>query len=462
MENEIIKKSASAKKNVVQDVIPSKRSIRDIELTSRRRPATQEIKRPQMEKPSEKVEPIAPPKINPVKPSEFTYKYEYDEPKKSSKKWLYIAVGILVIAVAFGISALFKSAKITITPRNQAYDLNANFSAVKNAGGSGLAFQIVTVSKDMEQTVPATGSQKIDTKATGQIVIMNNYSSASQKLVATTRFQTPDGLVFRINSPVTVPGKQTVAGKSVPGSVTATVTADASGDKYNIGLEDFVLPGFKGDPRYSQIYARSKTSMTGGFSGIQKVVDSGTMASTSDELESGLKASLQSDIALQIPASFVMYPDSLSYSFSSVTQATSSDNTAVLKKTGTAYAIIFDKGNLSRAVVSNLLANATTSEMIKTVNLDKLTLSYTAGQRFDPAGSGTTLNFTLSGKANLVWVFDENKLKSDVLGLSKSQALAVIQRYNAVSEVWLETNPFWNQNIPTDPTKVQFVNTLEQ
>jgi hypothetical protein len=442
MENEIIKKSAEAKKNVMQDVLPPKRSIRDVAIPFRRRTSVEA--------------PIVPP---PVKKEELSYKYEYDEPVKPSKKWFYVSVCVLVLALAFGISAFFKSAVIKVTPLNQVYDLNADFTAKKDDTSGGLAFQIVTVSKDLEETVPATGQEQVDTKAAGQIVIFNNYSSASQKLVATTRFQTPEGLIFRLVSAVNVPGRQTVNGQSVPGSVQAAVVADQSGDKYNIPLEDFTIPGFKGGPRYSQIYARSKTPMTGGFSGLQKTVNDQVMASTSAELETNLKTFLQTNIVSQIPDNFVLYPDALSYSFSPIEQASSTDSDAVLKQTGTAYAVIFDKGLLSRAIISNVLPSAA-NDVIKITNLENLTFSYQTGQTFDPSDSDTVLNFNLSGQPDFVWVFDENKLKSDILGLSKKQAVSVIGSYKTITDVLITTTPFWNQTIPTDPNKVTLINTL--
>ncbi len=451
------------KKNIVQDVVPARRSIRNVELPSRRMARSEDTIVPEEIK-------VKPKKISPKpeikqevklepKSEKTSYKFEYDEPKKSGKKWLYVSICVFVLALAFGISAFFKGAKITVTPKHQTTDLNATFTAKKDDTGGGLAFQIVTASKDVEKTVPATGQSQVEKKAVGKIIVTNNYSATAQKLVATTRFQTSSGLIFRAISPVTIPGKQVVNGKTVPGSAEVAVAADASGDKYNIAPSNFTIPGFKGDPRYTSITAKSETPMTGGFSGIQKTVAGDVLTSTNTELESSLKTALETDIASQIPANFVMYSSGLSYVFSPVEQASSNDSSAVLRKKGTAYAIIFDKGSLSRAVVSKLLPD-TANDLVKTTNLEKLTFAYPAEETFDPSGSAKTLDFSLSGQANLVWVFDENKLKSDLLGLSKKQAKEVLAGYGAITEVWLSTSPFWNQTIPTNSTKVTLVNTL--
>lgn len=462
------------KKNIVQDVVPPKRSIRSINLPPRRRSQNivqEDIKPSRIKKPissdSVYLEKNIPAEINYIpkkieaEPETPPYSYEYDEPVKSSRKGLYISVVIFIIAFAFGVSALFKSAKVTLTPRHQTYALNSTFTAKKDDTGNNLAFQIVTISKDQEKTVSATGESKVLKKAEGKIVIFNNYSNQPQKLVATTRFETPEGLVFRLVSATNVPGTQVKAGKTIPGSIEATVQADVAGDKYNIALKDFVVPGFKGDPRYTKIFARSKTAMSGGFSGMQKVVSADIASSTNTELEDNLKATLSSDIISQIPSNFVLYPGGLSYSFSPTSQVGTNENGAVLQKKGTAYAIIFDKGSLSRAISTNALPDSS-NDVIKITNLDKLVFSYPDGKSFDPASGETTLDFNLSGETNFVWVFDENKLKSDLLGLSKKQAKDVISKYASITEYWLEISPFWNQTIPTDPKKVNLINTLAQ
>src|SRR3989344_4964252 len=455
------------KKNILQDVIPPKKSIRNIELPSRARKI--------IEKPTEidppkrilKEERASKPKIFIKKTEEIrpqqeaelmsSYKYEDNGPVKSSKKIRYVLMGILGVVLLFGISALFKSAEIKITPKQEIKALDEIFTAKKDAT-TGLGFQLVTITKDVEKTVEATSEQKVERKATGRIIIYNNYGTASQKLVATTRFQTDEGLIFRLINNVVVPGRTTKDGKTVAGSIEVSVEADKIGEAYNIGLKDFTISGFKGDPKYNQIYARSKTIMTGGFSGLQKVVSKEVMASAEAELENQLKVSLSKDIVSQIPSNFVLYESSLSYKFDPVTQANGVSGGAVIKKRGIANAIILDKGSLSRAIMTKVLPPAS-NDVVKIINLEKLSFAFAEPNPFNPSTSNTA-TFSLKGQPNFVWVFDENKLKSDLLGLSKKSAKTVIGTYTNITEAWVETHPFWNQTIPSDPKKVKLINTL--
>jgi hypothetical protein len=463
------------KKNVVQDVVPPKKSIRNVKLSDKREvdkitkrgSYREELPRetPQMDEDFTRPVPIlkqAPMRIEPLTknpPETFnspSYKYEYNEPKKSSKKWFYLSSLVFILAAALGVSSLFKNATIKISPKQEVKSVSETFVAKKDVA-TGLSFQTVTVTKDVEKTAKATGEQKVDKKSTGKIVIYNNYNNQPQKLVATTRFQTPEGLIFRLVSPATVPGREVKDGKTVPGSVEVTVEADKPGISYNIGLKDFTIPGFKGDPKYTTIYARSKTEMTGGFSGMQKVVSKEALELADKEMKTELEQTLMKDIEAQIPANFVSYKEGLSIAFDSTVQVPDSTKEDVtLRKKAKVTAVIIDKGALSKAILAKLMPEVE-SETIKISNLSELSFSIS-----QPADIEKQITFTLGGNANFVWILDENKLKTELLGLSKKSAKIVIAQYPAVSEAWIETKPFWNQTIPKDSEKVTLTNTFGQ
>lgn len=462
------------KKNIVQDIVPARRSIRNVELPSR-------VSKSPASPVSNFSDSVVPPKVvnfekrvpinkitntsnTPVPPTTppsgiSSYRYDYGEKPKSSKLSLYVSLLVLLVVCAFGISAFFKSAIIKVTPQNETHSLDSKtiFTAKKDETGSDLGYQIVTITKDVEKVVASTGEEQVSKKAGGKITIYNT-GNLSQKLVVLTRFQTASGLVYRITDAVTVPSSQLKNGKSIPGSIDVNVTADQAGDKYNIGLTDFTVPGFKGSTKYTQITAKSKTEMTGGFVGMQKIVSAEVKDATDAELEKSLRDVLSSNITLQIPDNFILYDNGISYSFSPVTQVNSKDNNVTLQKRGVAHAIIFDKGSLSRAITSKVLPDVK-NDIVKITNLEKLVFSYKEGTEFSPTLSNS-VDFSFSGDALFVWVFDENKLKSDLLGLTKTQARAIIGGYKSIKDAWITTNPFWNQTVPKDPKKVQLINTL--
>ena len=111
--------------------------------------------------------------------------------------------------------------------------------------------------------IAATGITSGGQYASGKITVYNNYSSAPQKLIANTRFQTSDGKIYRIKGAISVPGM---------GVTEATVYADRAGEEYNIGPADFTIPGLKGGPRFEKVFAKSKSAMSGGTSGNVRIV----------------------------------------------------------------------------------------------------------------------------------------------------------------------------------------------
>lgn len=473
------------KKNVLQDVVPAKKTIRDIEISRNRESSevskksskysmTDSFSRPvsinqSINKPKDQsINDQAPIKIESVNsyktppptppPSTSPYKYEYPRPKKS-KKILYGGIVFLVLVIAFGFSAMFKSAEIKITPKQDIKTLNETFIAKKDSA-TGLAFQVVTVSKEVEKSVDpkdVTSEQKVEKKARGSIVIYNNASTQVQKLVATTRFQTPEGLIFRLVSPAVVPGKTTKDGKTTPGSVEVVVEADKAGVEYNIGLKDFTVPGLKSDPvKYKEIYAKSKTEMTGGFSGMQKVITKEVLTKTEEEMDNNLRDLLSKDIITQMPGDYVLYKKSMSFKFDPVVISTNSNGTVVLKKKAVTSAIIFNRSILTKTILDKVFPDAG-DNVIKITNLDSLDFSY-SDPGFQINGS-TSITFLLKGDANLEWIFDENSLKNDLLGLSKKSANTVMTSYPSIKEAWITTRPFWNSTIPKDSNKVTVINT---
>src|SRR6185437_10341360 len=121
-------------------------------------------------------------------------------------------VGILVVCAlaAWLVSAFFNHADITINFKQLPWSYQDSFTADKNAvainsSSNTIPAQIFTTNKNITETFHGSSVQQVSQKAQGTITIYNAYSAAPQDLVATTRFETPDGKIFRITTNVTVP-----------------------------------------------------------------------------------------------------------------------------------------------------------------------------------------------------------------------------------------------------------------
>jgi hypothetical protein len=96
--------------------------------------------------------------------------------------------------------------------------------------------------------------------------------------VARTRFESPDGKIYRIEKPLLIPGAKEERGTLVPGSIEAEVVAENPGEEYNKELADFTVPGLKGSALFEKFYARSKGVLAGGRRGEERVIDRKALA----------------------------------------------------------------------------------------------------------------------------------------------------------------------------------------
>ena len=208
-------------------------------------------------------------------------------PRDFSRFALWSIVVISVVILGFAISSFFGGATVRITPKTQTVALNNTVTFA--AGTSTPEYLVMEISDSTNREVVAEGDEYVETKAVGKIVIYNTHSTSPQTLIEQTRFESPEGYIYRIQEEVSVPGQKVVDGKTVPGQLEVTVIADKAGEKYNISPTDFTIPGFKGDSRFETFFARSQTEMTGGFMGTQKVISTEQQAQVENELQKPCK-----------------------------------------------------------------------------------------------------------------------------------------------------------------------------
>jgi hypothetical protein len=277
------------KKKPMQDVIPpnSKRSIRDIPLPGSEKKQKQTApptatRKVADERPPEPVEPPTPPKP----PAENFDDFTFEEKPKGKKKWIIVVLIILLIGIGWFINR--SKAEVLVFPKVENTFVQDTFEiADKNSEevGDKLGYKLLTLEKEASTLVKPSGEEEVSQKASGMIRIFNDYSENGQKLVQRTRFESEDGLVYRIAESITVPGYT----DDGPGEIEVEVFADEAGEKYNIENTEFTIPGFKGLPQFDSMYAESVSDMTGGFVGIRKVVSEEDKSAALDSLKEEAK-----------------------------------------------------------------------------------------------------------------------------------------------------------------------------
>ena len=438
--------------NSFQDVIPpsgsGRRSIRDIPIPTTRQNKIDNLLEETAEFRAEEKKkhthspvppPPRPPKIKKVK-----------ESGDSSRKgiWVIATLSVAVLVVAFYI--LFSpKAEITVALKTESIPVDVVATSTSDSSSSGLIYKVIPIQKTDSVDITTSGTpQQVDKKATGTIIIYNNYTTASQQLIATTRFATASGLIFHLDKAVTIPGTKVVAGKTVPGSIEATVTADQSGDQYNVDKTDFTIPGFQGSAKYQGFYGRGKTAMTGGFSGKIGQVSDADLKTANDNLKASLTNQALQDVATSTPDGYVFLQDGVQTTYSSSLGA-STDGKATLTGKLTLQALVFDQSSLEDLITQSL------GQQYHFDNLNSLGLTLTNMGSTTSFISNPILNVELKGTLTSGQSFDTDALKKTLSGKSKNQLQEILKLYPEVIKAEAVVHPFWSTSFPNNVKNIK-------
>ena len=335
----------------------------------------------------------------------------------------------IILAICFFALNMFASATVILKTEDLKVSLDSGY---KFDAGDG---EVIQSTSTDSVTVPATGTITVNKKSIGTVVIFNN-TSASQKLTKGTRLQASNGLIYLLDKAVTVPAKKTVAKKAVPGSVTTTFTAEASGEKYNSGPKDFTFPGFKGTAKFDTIYGRSKGSITGGYSGEVPNISQKDLTSDVADATAKMKGTLLSLLKSQADSQeMVIDQDTLQYKIINSEPRLSADKKqAVVTINGSVQAATLLNASISDAAKSVLGAQDT--------NGFKYEINF-ASSTVDISKSATDTQMTATGDVEVKASINKDELAKALENKGKRDALALLQQTKGVTYAQIKIFPFW-------------------
>ncbi|TSC83861.1 MAG: hypothetical protein G01um101417_428, partial [Parcubacteria group bacterium Gr01-1014_17] len=271
-----------------------------------------------------------------------------------------------------------------------------------------------------------------------------------------TRFETLNGLIFRIPESIIVPGKTVSGGKTLPGSIETSVYADRAGADYNIGLSDFTVPGFKSSAeRYAGFYARSKTAMNGGFVGVAPFVSPEKVSAARATLRKALEAKLASGAAEKVPSDSIMLPNGYSFKVTSEPEQETQDKKVSVTERGTLTAFVFKRDALASYIARRALLRYDNAPVVFET-LEGLSFEFLNKSDFGKNADGRVL-FGLRGSGTVVWKLDEERLKQDLSGKLKSETVSVLASYPAIERSQVIIRPFWKKTFPDNAKKISVV-----
>jgi len=368
---------------------------------------------------------------------------------------------IIFIILAFLVAGLvgylvLPTTKISLSPKIEkvSFDLvvigSKDISQIDESLNK-LPLQEIKVEKTKSKEFSASGEKELNEKAQGRLTVYNEYSSSPQTLVATTRFESPEGKIFRIEKNIVVPGAEIEEGKIIASTIEVEVVADQPGSDYNIGSTNFVIPGFKGTAKYAGFYAESKSPMTGGYKGKVKVVSAEDLEKAEEGLAEELKNEVKQTLQEQIPTDLKLVEQGLKEKLtkiSTVKKGAEADNFNV-EMNASIQALFFQEEDLKRLVDLNLVSQ---------VEENKAPLS--ESQQIDYREIITDwaeeeVTFNLYIEEEVAWQIDIVSLKSDLAGQNEVEVRKYLANQPEIEKAKVTFWPFWVKRIPLQEKKIE-------
>jgi len=383
--------------------------------------------------------------------------------KKRKSHTLLISIGIFLFVVLGGLiaSALMSGAEVTVYPKHREPNVNALFSATLIPTDNELTYEIMTLEAEGERQVTASGQEAVESQAEGTILIYNEAQTAPLRLVTNTRFEGPNGLIFKIKDPAVVPGYTTDdSGDIIPGVVTAEVFADEVGEEYNIGPSRFTVPGFAGEPEFDTVYAESVENMTGGFDGMQFIIDEEELETSQQALRMELRNSLLDRIEDERPAGFLVFDGAVTFTYVSLPSVDFGDNLATIREKVLMRIPLFAEDSFARYIAEASVPGYEGGD-VRITEHTAIEFSYeVATTSASDISQLPGLEFNLIGKPQIVWEYDEGKLKTDLLNANKTALPTILGAYPAIERAEAVIRPFWKTKFPTNLNEIEIIEVI--
>ncbi len=380
---------------------------------------------------------------------------------KLKRRLFWVGLAMCAVVTYVGYMYFFATAQVVIFANATKTSIDAAFSidpkaTATQADKAVLAGKALSASRDLSASFTPTGKKDVGTKATGSVTISNCFDSTDHTFVEGTRFQSPDGKIFRSTAEVIVPGGQgSFFGCTNPGTATVAVIADQNGDSYNQAPATYTLPGLPMSQQTGQNSISAKGGqMSGGTSKTITVV-------TQADVDTAVAAAVEKDKdnigkALDgvTPADFLVLAASRKTSTTDVVPSPAIDGE------GTSATVTFKAAYMALAVkkaeYESLIRDLENKQVGGNNQIydDGLKSAQLTADTADAQGKQV---FHLTTDAYSGAKIDEAKLAKELAGKRYGDAVTLAARQPSVAHVEITLKPVWATSIPsrTDKIKVE-------
>ena len=368
--------------------------------------------------------------------------------------FIFACLAISAIAASF----ILPEAKVDIFLKKERVSNNFKFTVDKNIIEPDIqlnklpANAIEVVSKESSE-FPATGKKQLNEKASGMIIIYNEYSTSPQSLIANTRFLSKEGKIFKIRKKIAIPGFTKPDDKIVPGTVETEIFAEKAGENYNIGPTSFTVPAFQemGSPKYSGIYARSTAAMTGGSTKEVSVITKADISKAQKTLLESLKKKNSLGIENEISENDKLIGGTREDEIAKVELSNKAgdqvEKAAITIEVSSKVLIVKQK---DINVLADHNFNSDLSDKMKLISESK---KIECGDSY--LDEDKKIIFPVYVEQEAVRIINPDQIKRDIIGKDEQELRKFFSEMDGIKTVNIGFWPFWVKNVPQSVKKIK-------
>lgn len=389
-----------------------------------------------------------------------TPKKKFSFGKKYFLAWGFLAavcfIGIWFVIFELPTAYINLFLKKVTTDFTETVDITtaATSYSINTPGKIILPGELLRATQNIQMTFKANGKEEVKEKARGILTVYNSYGSSPQVLVTTTRFESPNGKIFRTEKQITIPGARVQGGKIIPSKIDIEIVADDAGDVYNIEPSSgWKIPGLKGTPKYNGFYGENAKKITGGASGQRLSATDEDKKVAEDTVTAALKESLQAQMIVLLSEKFKTPEEGTVFQITKKEfQYPENDpENFVLYMEAEMKKFAFDEETLKRALLEKMKKSISgdVPMRVKTFNL-----SYAS---FLPMFENEKIAVTISGNIIFISDIDINKLKAELRGKTRSDMQKIIYSLPGLENAQTSLEPkwvFWLGSVPDKENKI--------
>jgi len=366
---------------------------------------------------------------------------------------LFLVSAIVIAGLVFYL--VLPKAVVTIHAKHEQMSFSLNVIADKNLTQADyktakIPAQVVRLEEQKTMEFDTTGESQLNEKAKGSITVFNAYSSSPQTLVETTRFVSKEGKIYRLTQTTTIPGAKIEEGNIVASSIDVAVEADQPGESYNVGPTEFTIPGFRGSPKYVGFYAKSTKEISGGATGVFRVLTQEDFDKAKALLTNALKQKTQTDLSGQIPENFKLADGAIQPQITELKSSVGVGGKAekfTLDARAQASALIFSETEIKELVkltLADSLAGKKDAVNNPSITYNSFQIDLSKGQ----------MTFMADGSQEVVWRVDKEEIKKILAGKSQDEIEGILTGRQEIEKADFSLSPFWTKHIPSQTEKI--------